>query len=56
MTGSSLLKSVLAWSSKRFSVGAERRGKPESFDFRGFTHVCGKTRKGYPSVRLRLSA
>ena len=22
------------------------RGKPETFDFLGFTHVCGKTRKG----------
>jgi len=21
-------------------------GKPETFDFLGFTHVCGKTRKG----------
>ena len=22
------------------------RGKPETFDFLGFTHICGKTRKG----------
>jgi group II intron reverse transcriptase/maturase len=23
-----------------------RRGKPETFDFLGFTHICGKTRRG----------
>ena len=23
-----------------------RRGKPETFDFLGFTHICGKTRNG----------
>jgi len=30
----------------------ERRGegKPETFDFRGFTHICGKTRKGWFKV------
>jgi len=29
-------------------VNRERRGKgkPETFDFLGFTHICGKTRKG----------
>jgi hypothetical protein len=31
---------------------AERRkkkglGKPETFNFLGFTHICGKTRKGF---------
>jgi group II intron reverse transcriptase/maturase len=31
------------------------RGKPESFDFLGFTHVCGKTRKGRFAVRRRTS-
>jgi RNA-directed DNA polymerase len=30
------------------------RGKPETFDFLGFTHVCGKTRKGRFIV-LRLT-
>jgi hypothetical protein len=30
------------------------RGKPETFDFLGFTHVCGKTRKGRFTV-LRLT-
>jgi group II intron reverse transcriptase/maturase len=35
---------------------AERRearglGKPETFDFLGFTHICGKTRKGWFQVR-----
>jgi len=30
------------------------RGKPETFDFLGFTHVCGKTRKGR-FVVLRLT-
>jgi RNA-directed DNA polymerase len=31
------------------------RGKPETFDFLGFTHVCGKTRKGRFAV-LRKTA
>jgi RNA-directed DNA polymerase len=26
-------------------------GKPETFNFLGFTHACGKTRKGYFTVR-----
>ena len=26
-------------------------GKPETFDFLGFTHACGKTRKGYFTVK-----
>jgi group II intron reverse transcriptase/maturase len=26
-------------------------GKPETFDFLGFTHICGKTRKGWFTVR-----
>jgi group II intron reverse transcriptase/maturase len=30
------------------------RGKPETFDFLGFTHVCGKTRRGRFTV-LRLT-
>jgi RNA-directed DNA polymerase len=35
---------------------AERRGKrglgkPETFDFLGFTHICGKTRKGRFTVK-----
>jgi hypothetical protein len=30
------------------AVGRKKRGegKPETFDFLGFTHICGKTRKG----------
>jgi len=45
---------------------AERRqergeGKPETFNFLGFTHICGKTRKGKftvlrPTIRKRLQA
>ena len=31
------------------------RGKPESFDFLGFTHVCGKSREG-KFVLLRLTS
>lgn len=31
------------------------RGKPESFDFLGFTHVCGKNRKGRFEVLRRTS-
>ena len=33
----------------RFAEGNRKRrgeGKPETFDFLGFTHICGKTRKG----------
>ena len=31
------------------------RGKPESFNFLGFTHVCGKTRKGrFALLRLTM--
>mgnify|MGYP005654498483 CR=1 FL=1 len=33
----------------RFAAANRRRrgqGKPETFDFLGFTHICGKTRKG----------
>ena len=26
-------------------------GRPEKFDFLGFTHICGKTRKGYFTVK-----
>jgi len=28
-------------------------GKPETFDFLGFTHICGKTRKGRFTVRRK---
>jgi len=31
------------------------RGKPDTFDFLGFTHVCGKTRKGRFAVLRRTS-
>jgi RNA-directed DNA polymerase len=31
------------------------RGKPESFDFLGFTHVCGKSRNGKFSLLRRTS-
>lgn len=31
---------------------AERgEGKPETFDFLGFTHICGRTRKGWFTIR-----
>jgi hypothetical protein len=35
--------------SGRFAEGSRARrgeGKPETFDFPGFTHICGKSRKG----------
>jgi group II intron reverse transcriptase/maturase len=38
----------------RYAAGSRKRrglGKPETFDFLGFTHVCGKTRKGYFTVK-----
>ena len=39
----------------RFGRGAKgpSGGKPESFNFLGFTHVCGKTRKGKFMVKRR---
>lgn len=39
----------------RFGRGAKRAdgGKPESFNFLGFTHVCGKSRKGKFIVKRR---
>jgi|SRR5882724_1524906 len=33
----------------------KRGGKPETFDFLGFTHYCGKTRNGYFKVKRRTS-
>jgi RNA-directed DNA polymerase len=30
-------------------------GKPETFDFLGFTHISGKTRKGYFTVKRKTS-
>ena len=43
----------------RFAVAdrAERgEGKPETFDFLGFTHMCGKTRSGKFCVRRKTMA
>ncbi len=40
----------------RFAASNRKRrgdGKPETFDFLGFTHICGKTRKGRFTVRRR---
>lgn len=34
---------------------ARGEGKPETFDFLGFTFFCGKSRKGYPCVMLQTS-
>jgi len=35
---------------------AQKKGKkPEEFDFLGFTHYCGKTRKGFFKVKRRTS-
>src|SRR3984893_2919184 len=31
-------------------------GKPETFDFRGFTHICGRTRQGRFQIRRKKSA
>ena len=37
-------------------AGAYKRGaKPEEFTFLGFTHYCGKTRRGYFKVKRRTS-
>jgi RNA-directed DNA polymerase len=43
----------------RFAVSARRKrgvGKPETFDFLGFTHYCGKTRTGRFALRRRTIA
>ena len=42
------------WASER----RQRRGqgKPETFDFLGFTHICSKTRTGKFTVRRKTSA
>ena len=32
------------------------KGKPETFDFLGFTHICGRTRSGRFTVRRRTIA
>lgn len=48
----------------RYAADNRRRrgqGKPETFDFLGFTHICGRTRKGWFTVlrqtmRKRLQA
>ena len=34
---------------------AKGEGKPETFDFLGFTFFCGKSRRGYPCVKLQTS-
>jgi len=34
---------------------ARGEGKPETFDFLGFTFFCGKSRRGYPCVMLQTS-
>ena len=34
---------------------ARGEGKPETFDFLGFTFYCGKSRRGYPCVMLQTS-
>ena len=41
---------------RRASTNRQQRGegKPETFDFLGFTHCCGKTRKGWFKL-LRLT-
>jgi group II intron reverse transcriptase/maturase len=30
-------------------------GKPETFDFLGFTFYCGRSRRGYPCIKLQTS-
>ena len=41
---------------RRAEENARRRGgKPETFDFLGFTHYCGKTRNGYFKVKRKTS-
>ncbi|AGK95484.1 group II intron reverse transcriptase/maturase [Clostridium pasteurianum] len=34
---------------------ARGEGKPETFDFLGFTFYCGRSRRGYPCVMLQTS-
>lgn len=42
----------------RFAEGnrkARGEGKPETFDFLGFTFYCGRSRRGYPCTMLKTS-
>ncbi|ENK0837899.1 group II intron reverse transcriptase/maturase [Clostridium botulinum] len=42
----------------RFAKGnrkARGEGKPETFDFLGFTFYCGRSRRGYPCTMLKTS-
>ena len=42
----------------RFAASNRRernQGKPETFDFLGFTHICGKTRRGEFRIRRQTS-
>lgn len=34
---------------------ARGEGKPETFDFLGFTFFCGRSRRGYPCAMLQTS-
>jgi group II intron reverse transcriptase/maturase len=43
----------------RFAAESRERqgeGKPETFDFLGFTHCCGKTRKGWFTIKRKSIA
>ncbi len=45
----------------RRATEATRRGQPETFNFLGFTHICGKTRRGVfvvlrKTMRKRMQA
>jgi RNA-directed DNA polymerase len=43
----------------RFATENRRKrgqGKPKAFNFLGFTHICGKTRKGKFTIRRKTSA
>jgi hypothetical protein len=43
----------------RFAAESRERkgqGKPETFDFLGFTHCCGKTRKGWFTIKRQSIA
>jgi group II intron reverse transcriptase/maturase len=43
----------------RFAAADRARrglGKPETFDFLGFTHICGKSRKGFFQIKRKTRA
>jgi len=46
---------LMLWYKIVFSKEIKGRRKTRTFDFLGFTFFCGKSRRGYPCVKLQTS-